>query len=82
MGTYDLVYWLIIGLVAGFIAEKVMGGNQGLLANLAVGIIGAFIGGFLANQLGIAFAGIVGTIVVATIGAIIFLAALRFIRSG
>ncbi|MCY6380728.1 GlsB/YeaQ/YmgE family stress response membrane protein [Hoeflea prorocentri] len=65
--------FLLIGLIAGFIAEKVMKRNHGLIKNLVVGVVGAFVGGFLAQQVGIAYAGFVGTLIVATVGAIIVL---------
>lgn len=64
---------LLIGLLAGFIAEKVMKLNHGLIKNLAVGVIGSFVGGFLANSLGIVFYGLVGNLIVATVGAIVVL---------
>ncbi|PTQ13242.1 GlsB/YeaQ/YmgE family stress response membrane protein [Sphingomonas oleivorans] len=64
---------IIIGIFAGYIAEKVMKRDHGLLMNLVVGIGGALVGGFLARLLGIAFAGWIGSLVVSTIGAIILL---------
>jgi uncharacterized membrane protein YeaQ/YmgE (transglycosylase-associated protein family) len=65
---------IVIGIFAGWIAEKVMKRNQGLLTNLIVGIVGALIGGFLAtNVLHISFGGWIGSLVVSTIGAIILL---------
>ncbi len=76
-----IILWLVVGVIAGFIAEKVMGTDHGLLMNLVVGIAGAFIGGFLAQALGIHFAGFLGTIIVATVGAIILLYALKLIKS-
>ena len=72
--------FIVIGIIAGWIAEKVMNSRHGLLTNLIVGIVGAFIGGFLANAIGIAFYGFLGSLVVATIGAIILLWLLRMIR--
>lgn len=76
--------WIIIGGLAGWIASKVMktDKDQGLLANIAVGIIGGFLGGFLVNTLG--GEGITGfnvwSFVVALLGAIILLAILKAIR--
>ena len=69
----SVIGFLIIGLIAGFIAEKVMKRNHGLIKNLVVGIIGSFVGGFLAQSLGIAYFGFVGNLVVATVGAIVIL---------
>ncbi len=65
--------FLLVGLLAGFIAEKVMNRNHGLIKNLVVGVIGSFVGGFLATSLGIAFFGFVGNLIVATVGAIVIL---------
>ena len=75
-----LLGFLIIGLLAGFIAEKVMNSNHGLLTNLLVGVIGAYLGPFLASFLGISFAGFLGSLVIATVGAIVFLFLLRLVK--
>ncbi|CAN0577247.1 unnamed protein product [Ectocarpus sp. 12 AP-2014] len=72
--------FIVIGILAGWIAEKVMNSQHGLLMNLVVGVVGAFIGGFLANAVGIAFYGFLGSLVVATIGAIVLLWVLRMIK--
>ena len=77
------VGWLgmiIIGIIAGWIAEKVTRSNHGLLTNLLVGIVGALLGGFLAGLLGIAFGGFLGVLIIATVGAIILLFILQAIR--
>ena len=78
----DLITWLIVGLVAGVLASLVMGG-YGLLVDIIIGIVGAFIGGWIFRKLGIGvpFAGLGGVIFVAFIGAVALLAALRVIRS-
>ena len=76
----------VIDLAAGqlreFIelCEKVTGSDHGLLTNLVVGVIGAFLGGFLASLLGIQLFGFIGALVVATIGAVLFLYVWRMIR--
>ncbi|MBN1920966.1 MAG: GlsB/YeaQ/YmgE family stress response membrane protein [Anaerolineae bacterium] len=73
--------WIIIGAIAGWLASKVMktSQKQGLLMDIVVGILGAFIGGFLFNQFGIA--GTTGfniwSLFVAFVGAVVLLAALR-----
>ncbi len=74
-----ILAWLVVGLIAGFLASVVMrGGGYGILGDLIVGIVGAFIGGLLAGLLfpGAAF-GFWGSIVVAFIGACILIAILR-----
>ncbi len=64
---------LLIGFLAGYIAERAMNRDHGLLTNVLVGIAGSFVGGTLAGVLGIAFYGFLGNLVVATAGAILIL---------
>ncbi len=65
-----LIVFLLIGAVAGWLAGLVMkGGGFGLLGNMVIGIIGAFVGGFLFGLLGITAGGLIGSIITATIGA-------------
>ena len=53
---------LIIGILAGYIAEKVTSSDHGLLTNLLVGIVGSFVGGTLANVLNVEFYGWLGNL--------------------
>jgi uncharacterized membrane protein YeaQ/YmgE (transglycosylase-associated protein family) len=69
---------LVIGIIAGYIAEKVT--SRGLLTNLLVGIAGSFVGGTLANVLNIEFYGWLGNLIVASVGAILVLWIWRSIR--
>jgi uncharacterized membrane protein YeaQ/YmgE (transglycosylase-associated protein family) len=64
---------LVIGVLAGYIAEKVTASDHGLLTNLLVGIAGSFVGGSLATLLNIEFYGWLGNFIVATLGAILIL---------
>jgi uncharacterized membrane protein YeaQ/YmgE (transglycosylase-associated protein family) len=64
---------LIIGILAGYIAEKVTTSDQRLLTNLLVGIAGSFVGGSLASLLGFQHASWLGNLLVASIGAILLL---------
>jgi uncharacterized membrane protein YeaQ/YmgE (transglycosylase-associated protein family) len=68
---------LVVGILAGWLAERITGRNHGLLTNLIVGIVGAFIGGFLFSNL-LGFQYVEGfnlsSITVATLGAVILLA--------
>ena len=75
--------WIIVGLVAGFIAEKVTKSDHGLLTNLIVGLIGAFVGGFIADQFDIRFVAnqLFDTTIIATLGAILVLFVYQKIRS-
>lgn len=78
-----VVWWLVVGLIAGFLASVVMrGGGYGIVGDIIVGIIGAFIGGFLMSLLGLGTSGFVWTIVVAFIGACILIAILRAVSGG
>lgn len=71
----SFLWFIIIGIVAGYVAVKIMrGGGFGLIVNLVVGIIGGVLGGWLFSLLGIySTGGIIGSLVVATIGAIVLL---------
>lgn len=73
-----IIWWLIVGLIAGFLASLVMrGGGYGVVGDIIVGLVGALIGGFVANLLGLGASGLIGTIIVAFIGACILIALLR-----
>jgi uncharacterized membrane protein YeaQ/YmgE (transglycosylase-associated protein family) len=71
---------LIIGIVAGYVAEKATASDHGLLTNLLVGIAGSFVGGNLATLLNVEFYGWLGNLIVASIGAILILWIWRAIR--
>ena len=79
----DLLTWLIVGLVAGVLASFVMGGTGfGLIGDIIIGIVGAFVGGWLFRQLGTSapIGGLAGVIFTAFIGAVVLLFALKLIR--
>jgi uncharacterized membrane protein YeaQ/YmgE (transglycosylase-associated protein family) len=77
----DFVWFIIIGIVAGWLAGKIMrGGGFGLLGDLVIGVIGALLGGFIFGQLGISAGGLIGSLVTATVGAIILLFLIRLIK--
>ena len=78
------IAWLVVGLIAGFLASTVMrGGGYGMIGDIIVGIVGAFIGGFLINLLiPDASFGFWGSIVVAFIGACVLIALLRAFSQG
>jgi uncharacterized membrane protein YeaQ/YmgE (transglycosylase-associated protein family) len=76
-----LIGFLIIGLVAGWLAGKIMHGNgAGLIINLVVGVIGAYLGGFLFGLLGLHAHGLIGSLVTATLGAIVLLYLVRLLK--
>ena len=70
-----IILWLIIGGVIGWLASMIMrtDAQQGIFLNIIVGIVGAFIGGMLFWLVGLRSSGFFGALVVATIGAVIFL---------
>jgi uncharacterized membrane protein YeaQ/YmgE (transglycosylase-associated protein family) len=78
----DFLWFLIVGLIAGWLAGMlVKGGGFGLVGDLVVGVIGAFIGGYLFSLFGAsAGGGLIGSIVVATVGAILLLVVVRAIK--
>jgi uncharacterized membrane protein YeaQ/YmgE (transglycosylase-associated protein family) len=80
MNEVSIVGAVVIGILAGWIAEQVMGREHGLLTNLVVGIIGAFLGAVFASLVGIGFAGFWGSLLVSTVGAVIVLAFVGMVR--
>jgi uncharacterized membrane protein YeaQ/YmgE (transglycosylase-associated protein family) len=82
MSLETFLLWVVIGAVAGWLASAVVGGGFGLLGDIVVGVVGAFVGGFLFRALGVGspFAGLAGSIFVAFIGAVVLLLCLRLIR--
>lgn len=80
MNEVSILGAIIIGVVAGWIAEQVMGRRHGLLTNLLVGIVGAFLGALIADGLGIEFAGFWGSLLVSALGAILLLFLLSLFR--
>ena len=78
-----VIWWLVVGLIAGFLASMVMrGGGYGIVGDIIVGLIGAFIGGWLFSLLGIGSGGLIGSIIVAFIGACILIFLLRLFSGG
>jgi len=76
---------LFIGAIAGWIAEKLTRSDMGLIRNIIVGIIGAYIGAFLANALGLRLGEVFqgwfwGNLVIAVIGAVILIIVVRALR--
>ena len=81
----EILILIVVGLVAGLLASYAVGGvGYGVLGDIVVGILGAFIGGWLFRALGISsvFPGIIGSIFVAFIGAALLLLVLRLVRRG
>ncbi|HVV78148.1 MAG TPA: GlsB/YeaQ/YmgE family stress response membrane protein [Pseudolabrys sp.] len=76
-----IVAWIVVGLIAGWLAHVLLGGRGGLFGNLAVGLIGAIVAGAILPRLHIMIAeDFLGNLISATIGAVIFLFIWRAIR--
>jgi uncharacterized membrane protein YeaQ/YmgE (transglycosylase-associated protein family) len=77
-----LLWWCIVGLIAGVLASFVMGGGFGIVGDIIIGIVGAFIGGWIFSKLGVGtpFGGLAGTIFVAFVGAVVLLFIIRLVR--
>lgn len=78
----DLLWFIVVGLVAGWLAGQVTrGGGYGLVSNIIVGVLGAVVGGSLFRTLGASMSGgLIGAIIVATIGAVALLYVVRFLN--
>ena len=79
---HGVIWWILVGLVAGWLAGKAMkGGGFGVLMDIVIGMIGAVIGGWLFGTLGVfPGGGLIGSILVAFVGAVILLALARLIK--
>ena len=75
-----IIAWIIIGLVAGWLAHTILGGRGGIFGNIAVGLVGAIVGGLIFDSLRIFPQGFIGALVSATVGAVVFLLIWRAIR--
>lgn len=77
----EFAWFILIGITAGWLAGQIMkGGGFGVLGDLIVGVIGALLGGFLFGLLGITAGGRFGSLITATVGAIVLIALLRVIK--
>ena len=77
-----LLYWIVVGLIAGWLAGQVMrGGGYGVLVDIILGMVGGVVGGWVFGMLGIwPGGGIIGSIIVAFVGAVILVAITRALR--
>jgi uncharacterized membrane protein YeaQ/YmgE (transglycosylase-associated protein family) len=84
MSLETVLVWAVVGLIAGWLASAVVGGGYGVVGDIVVGVVGAFIGSWIFRSLGagVPFGGLAGTIVVAFVGAVVLLLVLRALRAG
>lgn len=81
MASGGILWWIIVGLIAGWLAGRVMkGGGYGVLADIVLGILGGILGGWLFGMMGISAGGTIGSIVVAFIGAVILVGLTRLLK--
>ena len=77
----NLIWWVLVGLIAGWAAGKIMkGGGYGVGMDIVLGIIGAVVGGWLVGVLGFQAGGFISTIIVAIIGAVVLIWITRLIK--
>ena len=86
MDGHGIIAWIVIGIIAGFITGKLMqGSGYGMFMDMVIGLVGAVVGGFLATHLGLAGPGQSGmlmTILIAVVGAVILTVLLRLVTGG
>jgi uncharacterized membrane protein YeaQ/YmgE (transglycosylase-associated protein family) len=84
MSGETVLIWLVVGLIAGWLASAVVGGGLGVVGDIVIGIVGSFLGGliFRSAHIGTPFHGVAAKIFVAFVGAIVLLLVMRLIRRG
>jgi uncharacterized membrane protein YeaQ/YmgE (transglycosylase-associated protein family) len=81
MRFHDLIWFLIVGGLAGWLASVMVdGGGLGIIGDIVIGILGAFLGTFLANVFGVAVYGFWGVLAMSIVGAVILLAIIRMVN--
>ncbi len=77
----NMIRWLIVGLIAGWLTGKIMHGRgYGVVADIVLGLIGGVIGGWIFNALGVAVYGMIGSIAMLTIGAVALVGTVHLMR--
>ena len=81
MAGGGIIWWIVVGLIAGWLAGQLMkGGGYGVLADIVLGILGGIFGGWLFGKMGIGAGGTIGSIVVAFVGAVILVGITRLLK--
>ena len=76
-----LIWTIIIGILAGFIASKLVSGSgKGLLVDLILGIVGSVLGGWIFTLLGLGAYGLIGQLIMAVVGAVVLLLLIRAVK--
>ncbi len=78
---HGLIWWILVGLIAGFLTGKIMkGSGYGFIVDVLLGVVGAVVGGYVAGALGISPAGgLIYTILIAVVGAVLIVFLFRLI---
>ena len=81
MSVETILIWMAIGLVAGWLASRVVGSGYGVIGDIVLGIVGAFLGGLMFRTLHLRtpFTGVASTIFVAFVGAVVLLLLMRLV---
>ena len=78
---FGWLWFLIIGIVAGWLAGHITRGKGfGLLGNMVMGVIGAFVGGFLFGLVGLSAHGFIGSLIAATVGAVALIFLVKYLK--
>jgi len=76
-----MLYWILVGLIAGWITGKIMkGSGYGVIGDIVLGIVGGFVGGWVMQSLHIYGGGLIFSICVAVLGAVILVVIVRLLR--
>lgn len=79
--AHGIIWWIVVGLIAGWAAGKIMkGGGYGAFADILLGIVGAILGGWVVGLLGLGAGGLIWSILVAILGAVILIWITRFVK--
>ena len=80
MSGVGIIGAIVIGVLAGWIAERLMNRRHGILTNLIVGVVGSYIGAWLAHAMGFDYFGFWSSLMVSIVGAVVLLFLLSLIR--
>lgn len=79
--AHGIIWWIVVGLIAGWAAGKIMkGGGYGVIADIVLGILGAIIGGWIVGLLGLGGGGFIWSILVAILGAVVLIGISRILK--
>ena len=79
--AHGIIWWMIVGLISGWAAGKIMkGGGYGVIADILLGIVGGIVGGWVVGLIGLSAGGLIWSILVAILGAVILIWITRLIK--